>query len=113
MSDDKLFDLFNESLRVVSTHCPVCNSRYNPIEAKVLAEKNDAHLVHITCQQCRSAILAVVLVSGTGISSIGLVTDLTSEDVLKFRDAGALTHDDVIDLHQFITKQKVLIDQFT
>jgi len=103
MNDDKLFDLFNESLRVVSTHCPVCNSRY----------KNDAHLVHITCQQCRSAILAVVLVNGTGISSIGLVTDLTSEDVLKFRDAGALTHDDVIDLHQFITKQKVLIDQFT
>ena len=111
MLADKFFDLFNESLKVISSYCPVCHSRYNPIEAKILEEKAGAHLIHIRCRHCQVAILALVLVNNLGVSSLGLVTDLTSEEVLKFRSFSPLTCDDVIATHQILASKKVLIDQ--
>ena len=111
MLADKFFDLFNESLKVISSYCPVCHSRYNPIEAKILEENDEAHLVHIRCRHCQVAILALVLVNNLGVSSLGLVTDLNSEEVLKFKDLPPVTCDDVITTHQLLSDKKVLIDQ--
>ncbi len=111
MIDDKFFNLFEESLKTIS-YCPVCNNRYNPIEAKVLVEKNDAHLIYIKCRRCQSAILAIILANNLGISSVGLITDLESDEVLKFKAVKQINFDDAIEMHQTLTKDKVLIDQF-
>jgi len=51
--------------------------------------------------------------SSIGVSSIGLITDLSSDDVLKFQDAAPVTTDDVIELHQLLTREKALIDKLT
>ncbi|OGY52227.1 MAG: hypothetical protein A2951_01155 [Candidatus Buchananbacteria bacterium RIFCSPLOWO2_01_FULL_56_15] len=112
MQNDHFFNLFDENLKIVS-HCPVCGSSYSPLEARVLAEKSDAHLVHIRCRTCQTAVLAVIMSSSIGVSSIGLITDLSSDDVLKFQDAAPVTTDDVIELHQLLTREKALIDKLT
>jgi hypothetical protein len=111
MIEDKFFDLFNESLKVISSYCPVCNSRYNPIEAKILEEKDDVHLIHIRCRHCQVAILALVMVNSMGVSSVGLVTDLASDEVVKFKNVAPITVDDVIEIHQVLNDKKVLIEQ--
>lgn len=112
MLDDRFFNLFDESLKIISC-CPICNSRYSSIEAKILAEKNDAHLVYIKCRNCQTAILAVILANNLGVSSVGLVTDLNSDDILKFEKSKPISCDDVIEMHQSLIKDKVLIDQLS
>ena len=76
------------------------------MEARVIDEREDKHLMHIRCKKCAHSILALVLVSGTGVSSMGLLTDLTFDDVLKFRDAQPITVDDVIAFHHALTQQE-------
>ena len=88
--------------------CPLCETNYNPMEARVLGEKEDGHLLHIRCKKCWNSILALVLVSNAGVSSVGLITDLTFDDVQKFsgRDT-TVTTDDVIAIHQLLSDDGV------
>ena len=88
--------------------CPLCETNYNPMEARVLGEKEDGHLLHIRCKKCWNSILALVLVSNAGVSSVGLITDLTFDDVRKFsgRDT-SVTTDDVISIHQLLSDDGV------
>ncbi|MFA5021567.1 MAG: hypothetical protein WC508_00590 [Patescibacteria group bacterium] len=109
--EEKIFNLFNNTPTLI-THCPVCNVRYNPLEAKVLEEGDNAHLIYIKCKVCRAAILALIITNSLGVSSLGLITDLDTDDVLKFRSAKPISCDDVIEIHQLLSKQKVLIDCF-
>ncbi len=84
-----------ENLRLIS-YCPLCNAHYNPVEAKILEQKDGAHLIHVECGACRSSIVAVVITGGIGVSSVGLITDLTGQDVMRFKNSEALAEDDVI-----------------
>lgn len=93
--------LLQESLRLIS-YCPVCDTSYNPMEARVIEEQGETHLMHVRCKKCAHAILALVLTSGMGVSSMGLLTDLTFDDVLRFREAPALTTDDVLAFHELL-----------
>lgn len=76
------------------------------MEARVIDERDDKHLMHIRCKKCAHSILALVLTTGMGVSSMGLLTDLTFDDVMKFRSADAVTLDDVIALHQLLERRE-------
>ena len=89
---------WNEELKLVS-FCPVCETRYNPMEARMLGKQADAHLLYIQCRKCEHSILALVLVNQVGASSIGLLTDLAYDDILRFRSNQKVTVDDVIATH--------------
>jgi hypothetical protein len=85
------------------SYCPLCEASYNPMEAKILGEQEDGHLLHIRCKKCWNSVLALVMVSNVGVSSVGLVTDLTFEDVVRFRENPvAVTVDDVISVHDLL-----------
>ena len=84
-----------DNLRLIS-YCPLCNAHYSPTEAKILEQKDGAHLIHVECGNCRSSIVAVVITGSIGISSVGLITDLTSQDVMRFKNGEAISEDDVI-----------------
>ncbi len=93
----------NENLRLIS-YCPLCNTQYDPLTAKMLEQKDDAHLLHIECSKCGSSIVALIMMNGLGVSSIGLITDLTSDDVLRFKEEGPVNPDDVLTMvHVFKT----------
>lgn len=94
----ELFGEHFENLRIISS-CPICRARYHSGELKVLEERLDAQLVYIQCRKCQASVLAVILASQLGVSSVGLVTDLSGDDVLKFRRQPVVSGDDVLDLH--------------
>jgi hypothetical protein len=105
------FRPFEEGLKFIS-NCPVCQHQYNPIEAKILTERENAHLLYIKCQRCQAGILALVRASQMGLSSIGLITDLDSHEVSKFRSP--ISADAVLDIHQAITSgmiARLLVDR--
>jgi hypothetical protein len=90
-----------EGVKIVS-FCPVCESSYDPKETKLLGAKHDSRLMHVQCSNCVSAILALMLVSSAGVSSVGLITDLGFEEVDRFKDAAPVSTDDVIDTHSLL-----------
>lgn len=95
------FNLFNEGVKVVS-RCPLCDSPFDNLDTKILGEDGETRLLHIRCQKCSNALLALILVSQGGISSVGLITDLSYEDVLRFRKGKTISTNDVIEIHQAV-----------
>ena len=100
---------FDEGVKLIS-YCPLCEMSYNPQEAKVLGEKEDSHLLHIQCGNCSNAIIALVLISSVGVSSVGMVTDLAHHEVTRFKDAPAISTDDVIEMHHLLSNGNQLFD---
>lgn len=94
-------ELWNEGLKLVS-FCPVCETRYNPMEARLLGEQGETHLLHVQCRKCQHSILALVLVNQVGASSVGLLTDLSYEDVLRVKVGSHVSVDDVIAVHEML-----------
>lgn len=107
--EDNLFNLFNDNTSLI-THCPVCSKRYDPLEARIVRDNGASHLVHITCRICRSSVLAIIVANTTGINSIGLVTDMTSDDVSRFGASQPLSSDDVLEAYQFLHTERVVSD---
>ncbi len=101
MQSKKKSNFGSEALKLI-TYCPLCEAPYNPLRARVLEDRGDAHLLHIQCTNCGSAIVATITASGFGITSVGLITDLTGDDVLRFKDERSLVADDVLNLHNFL-----------
>lgn len=91
-----------DQLRLISS-CPLCHTHYNPWQTRILEERDDAHLIYLQCRKCGSAVVAVVLTGWFGVSSIGVVTDLTSEDVLRFKQSAPISADDVLDVHELLS----------
>lgn len=96
---------FPEGIKIVS-HCPVCHYNYNPNQAKILEESEGAELIYIKCRNCGSAIVALVSINPTGISSVGLITDLDSQEVLEFREMKGITADDVLEVYEALGSNK-------
>ncbi|MFA4819085.1 MAG: hypothetical protein WC621_04545 [Patescibacteria group bacterium] len=94
----------NDILRLIS-FCPLCETPGKPVNARILEERPAGDLIHIQCSNCHSSILALVVNSPLGVTSIGLITDLTSDDVLRFKDKGGVTADEVLQAHQLLYKK--------
>lgn len=94
----------DEGLKLVA-FCPVCHTRYNPLQAQVVSEREGAHLIHIKCRQCFSSILALILANNFGISSVGLITDLDSLEVVKFKESSPLSAQEVLEIEEVISQQ--------
>lgn len=82
--------------------CPVCKKEYQNSTPHVLYEEEPVHLIHMSCPHCASNILSIVTLSEVGMSSVGVFTDLTAEDVVKFHHREAFRDDDILDTHEFL-----------
>lgn len=82
------------------SRCPICKAEYQADAAKIFAKNETASLVHITCGSCESAFVAMVVLLGQGLSSVGMVTDLSYADVERLQTAEAITVDEMISAYQ-------------
>lgn len=96
--------VFDENMQLV-TRCPFCSAEYDLDGAQVIGEENDATMVYITCSECESSIVAIVAMSGLGIVSLGLVTDMTVEDTKRFTKEKHLTSDDLLEVYELLEKR--------
>jgi hypothetical protein len=96
-------DSWREALKFIN-RCPICSSAYNADSAKLFDRNDSASLVHLTCEKCHSYFVAMVLLLGQGVSSVGMVTDLNFEDVKRLHGKKPLTTDEIIDAHEEMQK---------
>lgn len=93
-----------ENFRLIS-YCPMCSKHYNTRQVEVVEESDSYHFVHVVCEHCQGMILALVVTGNTGISSMGIVTDLTKEDAKKFKDNEEISVDDVLKIHTWLSDE--------
>jgi hypothetical protein len=94
-----------EGLRLISK-CPLCSEQYQPFQASIVEEKADAQLVHITCRKCQSSVVALIVDGHLGLSSIGLITDLSSSDVERFKTSPAITEQHIFAAYKELKDNK-------
>lgn len=97
-------ELWSEGRKLVSL-CPVCETKYDTARARLLGQHDETQLLHVTCHKCHNAVMALVTVNQVGASSVGLLTDLAFEDVLKFRLEAPVSLDDVISTHEWFSSE--------
>jgi hypothetical protein len=86
--------------------CPVCGHKYNLDQTRVIESDQDevfgeAHiLIHSDCNRCKSSVMFNIEVRGPEVFSVGMVTDLTSQDSSKFQKRNPIHVNEIITLHK-------------
>lgn len=96
-----------DGLKIVS-RCPICQTEHNPIETALLDEANGSHLIYIKCRKCGSGVVAALTPTNYGMSSVGLVTDLTENEIMQFKDSPRVSADDVLGVVEHFKGNKSL-----
>src|SRR3989339_630404 len=94
-------DSWRKTLKLIS-RCPVCNHDYQSEAAKLFASGGEAKFVHFTCGNCSSHFMAMVMTVAKGVSTVGMITDLSFDDLQKLHKISPLSIDEAIEGHQFI-----------
>lgn len=82
------------------SHCPLCDSEGSSLDIHLLGENEETSLLHVACDACGHSLLALVFRDGEGADgSVGFMTDLSHEDVLRFCGESTVSTDDVLSLH--------------
>ena len=55
-----------------------------------------AEVVHIECPTCHGAVAMRLAATGSGVASIGVVSDLSAADLARFEAEGPLTAENVL-----------------
>lgn len=96
---------FDEGIKLIS-FCPLCQAKQESMEVKILDTSEAARLLHLRCQKCGAAILALVMISPAGLNSLGMITDLSADEVLKFKETDSIDADDVLAFHESLSTNK-------
>ncbi|MBF8281043.1 MAG: hypothetical protein HW383_816 [Candidatus Magasanikbacteria bacterium] len=99
-----------EGLKLIAT-CPLCDAAYDPVTVRIIEERDDIRVVHVTCQKCMSAVVALIMTTPMGVSSVALMTDCTPEDVDRVRSSESVTLDDALDLHEMLKRPATFVKQ--
>lgn len=94
-------DALKEGLKLLK-QCPICKLGYEQSDMKVIDESDEAFYVHVRCQKCENAVVAVMVISPLGMSSVGVLTDLTDEDCARCYAYEPISQDDVLDFHEWL-----------
>ena len=86
------------------TSCPVCKSAFEVSHTRLLGQEGDAELLHLTCASCEGSLIALFMVSHGHLSSVGVPTDLSFEDVQRLESLPRVSADDVLALHDMLER---------
>jgi hypothetical protein len=69
----------------------------------VLEEVDQKTTLHVTCDICHTSAIFFVSNNQAGVLSLGMATDLDKEEVKQKFLRSAVSADEVIDAHQFVS----------
>jgi hypothetical protein len=92
----------------VILRCQICQFKYNMKHIQIIETTYDEYtnnarvLIHADCEKCKSSVVFNIDISGPDILSVGIITDLTSKDSMKFSKYNPIDTNDVINIHKTI-----------
>ena len=105
--------LTKKALQKLLATCPHCAAPFDRLVRTTITQSQKAELVHVRCGACQGSLLALLFSTGPYISSIGLISDLSREDVVHFQGSQVLAEDDLFALHNWLQQPSAVTDVLT
>jgi len=103
----KNFSEFGEA----SNKCPLCGKKINLAQAQVIEKKQSPVLLFVACPMCKGSIILAIINDIFGVASLGVVTDMTIEDVKRFKGKKKISDDEFLDIYSFLARKKGVAEQ--
>ncbi len=85
---------------MTSVKCTSCGQNYEARDVKILGSHEDLYFLQVTCSGCHSRYLITAAASDRQNPEI--VSDLTEEELTRFKNAGTPDTNDVLDMHTYL-----------
>jgi len=85
-----------------SIKCGVCGQWYEVGNINVIGHHEDLWFLSALCPACHTRCLVAAVIKEGKVPEV--ITDLTGAELDKFKNAGSLTADEVLDMHHFLKK---------
>ncbi len=85
------------------SRCSVCGSDLRHGDTVILEDQDQKTTFHVTCSKCSASSIVFLSNSQAGMVSLGLATDLDSEEVKAKFFTSSVSSDDVINVYQFLS----------
>jgi len=92
--------ILNKLKKETVIYCPLCNKEYAPSNLQVVEQAGETILAHSHCPVCAGAVLSLLYKDFMGITLLGLVTDLSYDDTMRFKDTEAVDEEEVLNLYE-------------
>ncbi len=99
-----------QALQKMLAKCPFCKSDQGKYTTSSVGTNQSAELVFIRCQACQTAMVTLLVSAGSMVSSIGLLTDLTVEDMDRLSNNQTISADEVMDWHNQLKSTNIVSD---
>lgn len=88
-------------------NCSLCSAAFTPRLSHVLERSEEFSEVYTECARCKSSALVYVLKNdGNFVTTIGMLTDMKKDDILRFRKMQPITEDEVLQLHRMLESKQ-------
>lgn len=86
---------------ISNIRCPICYHRYTADDILIIDHKDELWCMAIACPECetKGLIFAIVRSQQTQAEP---PTELTSEELARFKERGPITADDVLNFYDFL-----------
>jgi len=91
-------DLIKEVMTLIK--CSLCGHHYEADNITVLEHQEGLWFLRAFCSDCRTYCLVAAVVKGDRTPKV--VTDLTQSELGRFKKAGKLEANEVLDMHNFL-----------
>jgi len=85
---------------LASVKCGVCGQCYEVDNINILSHNQDLWFLSAICSACHTRCLIAAIVKEGKAPEV--ITDLTEAELGRFKKAGKLTADDVLEMHNFL-----------
>jgi len=83
--------------------CPSCETGFGSRNASVIKKKPDMSHIYAQCPNCKSSVSVFVFRSRIGfVTTVGILTDMQKEDILRLKRVRPISADDVLELHKIL-----------
>ena len=83
-----------------SVKCALCGQHYKEDSIKIIGHQENLWFLGVSCSACHSRSLVAAVIKEDRAPEI--ITDLTEAEQEKFSNAGRLTADEMLDIHNFL-----------
>ncbi|MGB8263526.1 MAG: hypothetical protein WCF70_06470 [Dehalococcoidales bacterium] len=85
---------------MTSVKCTSCGQNYEAHDVIILGSHEDLYFLQVTCSACHSRYMITAAVNDRKNPEI--ISDLTEEELTKFKNTGAPDTNDVLDMHAYL-----------
>lgn len=99
-------NISREYSRIVPKKCPVCGSQRKDLFFEPVSSNKNRTAIYVSCEECLTAIVFFISQNEMGMMTIGVLTDLNSNEAKDFFGSKPISENDIIDVYEYLNSSK-------